>query len=41
MADKKLKGKRVAIIIPAFNSKMIEQFAEGVHRGQRAKVGAV
>jgi len=41
VVDSGLVTSRKPDDIPAFNSKMIEEFAEGVHREQRAKAGAV
>ena len=40
VVDSGLVTSRKPDDIPAFNSKMIEEFAEGVHPEQRAKVGA-
>ncbi len=39
VVDKGLVSSRKPDDIPAFNEKMIEEFAEGVHRGQRAAGG--
>ena len=36
VTDKGLVSSRKPADIPAFNKKMIEEFAEGIHRGQRA-----
>jgi protease I len=36
VVDNGLVSSRKPDDIPAFNQKMIEEFAEGVHRGQRA-----
>ena len=40
VVDQGLVTSRKPDDIPAFNAKMIEEFAEGVHAGQRAKAGA-
>jgi protease I len=39
VVDNGLVSSRKPDDIPAFNEKMIEEFAEGVHRGQRAAGG--
>ena len=40
IVDSGLVTSRKPDDIPAFNAKMIEEFAEGIHAGQRAKAGA-
>ena len=41
VVDQGLVTSRKPDDIPAFNAKMIEEFAEGKHAGQRDKAGAV
>ena len=41
VVDQGLVTSRKPDDIPAFNAKMIEEFAEGKHAGQREKAGAV
>lgn len=49
MKNDRLDGKKIAILavtsrnpddLPAFNAKMVEEFAEGRHEGQRRKTAA-
>ena len=40
VTDEGLVTSRKPDDIPAFNRKMIEEFAEGIHAGQRTKVNA-